>query len=72
MTNGYKCVDSCLFPYEKLESLNLLFFVVLSFFNLDLHVEASDLTQSFDQVIRNERVGCVALFSSGILKFFLL
>lgn len=49
MTNGYKCVDSCLFPYEKLESHKPSFLVVLSFFNLDLQVAASDLQRWFDQ-----------------------
>lgn len=56
MTNGYKCVDSCLFPYEKLESLKHSFSVVLSFFNLDLQVAASDLTRWFDQVTRRRYV----------------
>jgi hypothetical protein len=53
MTNEYKCADSCLFPYEKLESLKPSFFIVLSFFNLDHQVAASDLTRWFDQVSRH-------------------
>lgn len=56
MTNRYKCVDSCLFPYEKLESLKPSFSVVLSFFNLDLQVAASDLIRWFDQVSRHRYV----------------